>query len=198
MLLQPSVVCCVCRESQTEIGEIPSVWVDLWSGSTCCPRPIGPPILPLLGIGWRSINSLLLFKSLSLLLLGQESSTFSVNKGFVYNSLSEQHKNIARFLSCIIIKVWYNQGTKLGFKVQHCIIAAFSLFTGSRSILETNWCCIPVHLGSFWMSNANTKGILCNFAFPFILLLQNQQHLKQEVDDQRAGEECGMWIIDNW
>ena len=47
------------------------------------------------------------------------------------------------------------------------------------------------------MSNANTKGILCNFAFPFILLLQNQQHLKQEADDQRAGEECGMWIIDN-
>ena len=60
---------------------------------------------PLPGIGWRSINSLLLFKSLSLLLLGQESSTFSVNKGFVYNSLSEQYKNIARSLSCIIIKV---------------------------------------------------------------------------------------------
>ena len=55
MLLQPSVVCCVCRESQTEIGEIPSVWVDLWSGSTCCPRPIGPPILPL-ARNWMEID----------------------------------------------------------------------------------------------------------------------------------------------
>ena len=120
---------------------------------------------PLPGIGWRSINSLLLFKSLSLLLIGQESSTFSVNKGFVYNSLSEKYKNIARSLSCIIIKVWYNQGTKLGFKLHHCFIVVFSLLTGSRSILETNWCCIPVRLGSFWMNIANTKGILCNFAF---------------------------------
>ena len=120
--------CLLCLSRKpTEIGEIPSVWVDLWSGSTCCPRPIGPPILPLLGIGWRSINSLLLFKSLSLLLIGQESSTRSVKKGLVYNSLSEQHKNTYRSLSCIIIKVWYNQGTKLGFKAHHFIIAAFTL-----------------------------------------------------------------------